>query len=301
MNVAEEIKRLKAERNAVILAHYYVPDEVQAVADYTGDSFYLAKVAAASDADCIVFAGVRFMGESTKILSPRKTVYLPVPAADCPMAHMVTEEQIEHIRRTVEDVAVVCYINSSAALKTHADVCVTSSNALRIVKALPQKNIYFIPDDNLGRFVAEQVPEKRFYFCGGHCPVHHRLTAEEVRAAKAAHPECKVLVHPECPKEVVDLADYAGSTAGILQYCRDSAADAFLIGTERGIFYQLKRSCPEKKFYLLSETLTCPDMKEITLASVLAALRGEVPAVELEESVRAAANRPLQAMLALGK
>lgn len=301
MDLISEIKRLKEEKNAVILAHYYVAGEVQEVADYTGDSFFLAQKAKESGADIIVFAGVRFMGESAKILSPEKTVYLPVPEADCPMAHMVTCAQIEEIKRTVADVAVVCYINSSAELKTLADVCVTSSNALKIVRALPQKNIYFIPDDNLGRFVAGQAPEKRFLFCSGHCPVHNALSAEDVLAAKAAHPGCPVLVHPECREEVVALSDYAGSTSGIIAYCRASEQKEFVIGTECGIFYELKRSCPDKIFHLLSEKLICKDMKYITLASVYRALQGEIPPVEVDFATRVAAQHSLDEMLRLGK
>ena len=212
----EEIMQLKKEKKAVIMAHYYVPDEVQEIADYIGDSFYLSKVATTVDADVIVFCGVSFMGESAKILNPEKTVLMPDPEADCPMAHMADAEKIRAVREKYPDVAVVCYINSTAELKTYSDVCVTSAKAERIVRALPNPVIYFIPDEHLGRHVAAQVPEKKFIFNDGYCPIHRDITREAVLAAKQAHPNAKFLVHPECPQDVVDLADYAGSTSGII-------------------------------------------------------------------------------------
>ena len=202
MSTVDKIEELKKQRNAVILAHYYVNDEVQAIADYVGDSFYLSKVAANLEAETILFCGVSFMGESAKILSPEKTVIMPDMQADCPMAHMADIEKIHEMRRTYEDLAVVCYINSTAELKTYSDVCVTSSNALKIVRALPNQHIYFIPDENLGRYVASQVPEKDFIFNDGFCHVHTSISAELVKKAKEAHPKAEILVHPECTGEV---------------------------------------------------------------------------------------------------
>ena len=195
--ITEEIRRLKEENNAVILAHYYVDGQVQEAADYVGDSFYLAKMAAKTDKQTIVFCGVRFMGESAKILNPDRCVLLPDESADCPMAHMATEEQILRLRKEVPDLAVVCYINSSAKLKSLSDVCVTSSNAVKIVGALPNKNILFIPDANLGGYVQKQFPEKNFYFSGGYCPVHAVLLEEDILSEKQAHPQAKFLVHAE--------------------------------------------------------------------------------------------------------
>lgn len=226
-DLQNRIKQLKQEKNAVILAHYYVHDEVQEIADYIGDSFYLSKVATKTDADTIVFCGVSFMGESAKILNPEKTVLMPDETADCPMAHMADIDRIEELRKEYPDLAVVCYINSTAELKCHADVCVTSSNAIRIVKALPNKNIFFIPDENLGRFVAKQVPEKNFIFNDGYCHVHASIRKDQVEAAKklirmhllsftrsadrkfliwqislAVHPKSLITLHPLMPKNL---------------------------------------------------------------------------------------------------
>lgn len=297
----ERILQLKREKNAVILAHYYVADELQELADFTGDSFYLSQRAAESEADVIVFCGVRFMGESAKILCPKKTVYLPEPTADCPMAHMASVEGIEKIKEETDDLAVVCYINSTAELKAHSDVCVTSSNALKIVKSLPQENIYFIPDGNLGRFVEKQCPEKNFYFSDGFCCVHAHLRASDVEAAKREHPGLKVLVHPECREEVTALADFVGSTKGIIEFATKSEDQGFIIGTEQGVLYELKKRNPEKQFYLLKSDMVCRDMKKLHLESLLNALEGEVPEVTLSETERKAAEICLLKMLQLGK
>ena len=231
MTVAEEIQKLKKEKDAIILAHYYVRPEVQDVADYIGDSFYLSKIAASAKEKTIVFCGVGFMGESAKILSPDKTVLMPAMDADCPMAHMATEEGIRKVREEYDDVAVVCYINSTAALKELSDVCVTSANAVKIVKALPNKNIFFIPDRNLAHFIAEQVPEKNFIYNEGFCIVHEFMDPEEVKAAKEAHPDALVLAHPECPQTVLKQADYIGSTSGIIKYAQESDNKEFIICT----------------------------------------------------------------------
>lgn len=297
----ERIRRLKKERNAVILAHYYVADDLQELADYTGDSFYLSQRAAESTADEIIFCGVRFMGESAKILCPEKRVYLPEPKADCPMAHMASVEEIGRMREEYPDLAVVCYINSTAELKAHADVCVTSSNALKIVKALKEENIYFIPDGNLGRFVEAACPEKNFFFSDGFCCVHAHLRASDVLAAKREHPGVKVLVHPECRKEVCDLADYVGSTKGIIEYATKSEDKAFVIGTEQGVLYELNRRAPGKIFYPLTSDMVCRDMKKLTLESLLNALEGRVEEVTLTPSEIEKAKNCLQRMLEMGK
>ena len=301
MTAAEQIHRWKAEKNAVILAHYYVRPEIQEIADYVGDSYFLSEKAAELDAEIIVLCGVSFMGESAKILNTDKRVLLPEPEADCPMAHMATPEQVAEVRAGYDDLAVVCYVNSTAELKAVSDVCVTSSNAQKIVKALPQKNIFFIPDQNLAHFIAGQLPEKNFIFHTGYCPVHHDVRAEDIAEAKAEHPEALVLVHPECRPEVVSFADYAGSTAGILKFASESSCDSFIIGTEQGIFYQLKKRNPEKKFYPVGGGQICPGMKEITLEKVLRALEREKPEVEMEDRLSAASRRSLLRMLELSR
>lgn len=300
-DIAEQIEQLKKEKNAVILAHYYVPDEVQAVADYIGDSFYLSKIATQVGQDTIVFCGVSFMGESAKILNPDKTVLMPDETADCPMAHMADEEKIAAVRKQYDDVAVVCYINSTGELKKHSDVCVTSANAMKIVKALPNKNIYFIPDEHLGRYVASKVPEKNFIFNDGFCPVHAELTCETAERARAAHPDALLLVHPESRMEILEQADYVGSTSGIIDYATESDAEEFIIGTELGVMYELKQKNPGKKFYPLSENQFCSDMKKITLEKVLRCMQEKTGVVKVEEELRNSANAPLNKMLELAK
>ena len=225
MSIVDEIKQWKKEKNVVILAHYYVAPEIQDIADYIGDSFYLSKVAVSLKEQTIVFCGVSFMGESAKILNPEKTVLMPDATADCPMAHMADKETIKAMREKYDDLAVVCYINSTAELKKYSDVCVTSANAVKIVKALPNKNIFFIPDRNLAHFVASQVPEKHFVYNEGFCPTHERMIYEEVLEAKEQHPNALVLTHPECPKKILDISDYIGSTTGILNYAKESYAE----------------------------------------------------------------------------
>ena len=301
MTVKEEIQSLKKERNAIILAHYYVPDEVQEVADYIGDSFYLSKTAAKTDADVLVLCGVSFMGESAGILNPEKTVLMPDAEADCPMAHMATKEKILDMRSKYDDLAVVCYINSTAELKKYSDVCVTSANALKIVKALPNKNIYFIPDENLGQYIASQLPEKNFIFNDGRCPIHAALTAESLKRAKAAHPDAQVLIHPECVPETLELADYIGSTSGIINYATESDCKEFIICTEDGVMYELKKRNPEKTFYLADESSRCPGMKLVTLEKVLDVLKNDKNKVVVDEELREASMLPLKKMLELAK
>lgn len=297
MSITEQIKQLKKEKNAIILAHYYVPGEVQDVADYVGDSFYLSKVAVNAACQSIIFAGVEFMGESAKILNPDKHVYMPDSTADCPMAHMIEIDTIKKMQKTYEDLAVVCYINSTAETKTYADVCVTSSNAVEIVKKLPNKNIFFIPDQNLGSYVASQVPEKNIILNPGYCPRHHQITREQVLAAKAAKPAAPFLAHPECPKEVLEEADYIGSTAGIIAQAKKSTAKEFLIGTVVGVFHELEKQNPEKKFYAVNHAQVCMDMEKITLEKVKDVLQNQTNEVLVSEEVRRKALAPLTRML----
>lgn len=297
----EKIKRLKKEKNAVILAHYYAPDEVQRAADHIGDSYYLAKKARDTDADVIVFCGVEFMGESAKLLNPEKTVLMPDRSADCPMAHMVTEEKIREVREKHDDVAVVCYINSTARLKTLSDVCVTSANAVNIVKKLPNKNIFFIPDGNLGRFVKEQVPEKNIILNDGYCPIHNFLPVSALDKCKAEHPDAEVLAHPECRAELLEKADYIGSTSGIIAYAEKSDAEEFIVCTEQGVGFELRSRCPGKKFYFASDELICADMKLNTLEKLVSCLENGSGEVHIDEDVREAALKPLNRMLELAK
>lgn len=299
--IKSRIESLKKEKNTVILAHYYVPAEVQEIADYIGDSFYLSKIAKEASQDTIVFCGVSFMGESAKILSPGKLVLMPDVTADCPMAHMAQVSKIEEVRREYDDVAVVCYINSTGELKQHSDVCVTSANATKIVKALPNKNIYFIPDGNLGRYVATQVKDKHFIFNDGFCPVHAEVCKDDVRAAKEAHPGALLLVHPECRMEILEEADYIGSTSGIIDYASKSSVNEFIIGTELGVMYELEQKNPGKKFYPLVSGQICPDMKKITLEKVLKCMEEESGVVEVGEELRNSAIASLDRMLELAR
>lgn len=297
IELVDKIKRLKEEKDAVILAHYYVDDDVQEIADYVGDSFYLAKVATGIDKKVILFCGVMFMGESAKILNPSKTVLLPDATADCPMAHMAKISRIKKLREQYDDLAVVCYVNSTAELKMHSDICVTSSNALDIVKSLPNKNIFFIPDENLGGYVKDKVKDKNIILNDGFCHVHKELSKESVLAAKEAHKDALFLVHPECRKEIVDLADYAGSTAGIIDFATKSDAEEFIIGTELGVMYELKVKNPHKKFYPAYEKQICPNMKKITLSKIAATLENMENEVKLSDEIIDKANAPLKRML----
>ena len=295
-----EIQKLKKEKNAIILAHYYVNEELQALADYVGDSFYLAKVAKGTDADVVVFCGVSFMGESAKMLNPEKTVLMPDITADCPMAHMAQVEKIKELREKYEDLAVVCYINSTAELKSHSDVCVTSSNAVKIVKNLPNRNIFFIPDVNLGRFVAEQVPEKNVILNDGYCPIHKDISGTSVKELKKKHPAALVMAHPECKENVVKLADYVGSTADMIAFAKQSECKEFIVCTEEGVNYRLRQDNPDKKFYFGGEYL-CRDMKLNTLEKVLHVLKTGENEMKLPEELCERAVAPLDRMLDLAK
>lgn len=297
----QKISELKKEKNAVILAHYYTSDDVQGLADYVGDSFYLAKVAQKTDADVIVFCGVSFMGESAKILNPDKTVLMPDLSADCPMAHMVADGKIAEMHRQYDDLAVVCYINSTAELKMQSDVCVTSSNAIQIVRALKEKNIFFIPDRNLGRFVAEQIPEKNIILNDGCCPIHKAITAEELLASKARHPDAPVLSHPECRPEILALSDYVGSTADIIAYAKAHDDRSFIICTEDGVTYPLLMDSPKKHFHFPHNFPPCVDMKKNTPEKILHVLQTGENEITVSDEVRQRALVPLERMLSLAK
>lgn len=299
--IKQRIQQLKKECNAVILAHYYAPDDVQEIADYVGDSFYLSKLATTLPQTVLCYCGVFFMAESAKALNPEKTVLLPEREADCPMAHMVDPNQIQQLKQQYADLAVVCYVNSTATIKSYADVCVTSSNAVQIVQALPNQHIFFIPDWHLGSYIAEQVPEKHIILNDGCCPIHDAITKDGVFQQKQLHPNALILVHPECPKEVVALGDYVGSTSGILTYAKHSPCNEFIIATENGILYELTKQNPNKKFYPATNNQICIDMKKITVDKVLSALETMQPTVEMDATLITSSKRPLLRMLELTK
>ncbi|WAM35194.1 quinolinate synthase NadA [Caldicellulosiruptor acetigenus] len=295
-----EIYKLKREKNALIVAHNYQIDEVQEIADFVGDSFYLSKVCAERPEEVIVFCGVHFMAESAKILSPHKKVLLPEIDAGCPLADMVTAEDVENLKKKYPDYSIVCYINSPASVKAKSDVICTSSNAVKIVREFPNDKIIFLPDKNLGSFVRKQVPEKDIILWEGFCITHYKIKKEDVEKAKSAHPNALVLVHPECRPEVVELADFVGSTKQIIDFATASKEKEFIIGTEMGVLYSLKKLNPDKKFYILHPGMICPNMKKNTLQSVRDALLYERYQIEVEEEIMQGAKRALAKMLEMG-
>ena len=301
ITMRERIEQLKKEKDIVILAHYYVDGEVQEIADLVGDSYFLAKKATEVSQQNILFCGVSFMGESAKILNPGKRVIMADEFADCPMAPMVDIAKIQQVREQYPDVAVVCYVNSTAEIKAYSDVCVTSSNALRVVQSLPNKHIFFIPDNNLGRYISTLVPEKEFIFNDGFCHVHTSIHRENVEEAKKLHPNAPVLTHPECTADVLEISDFIGSTSEILDYATKSDAKEFIICTEMGIFFELEQKNPDKRFYSVGHRQFCPNMKKITLEKVVRAMEEMEPEVTMDEELRVKANAPLVKMLELAK
>jgi len=296
-DIQEKILSLKDEKNAVILAHFYQTMDIQNIADHVGDSFELARLAREARQPVIVLCGVRFMAESAKILNPDKTVLLPVQEAGCPMADMVTPEDVRALRRQYPDAAVMCYVNSSAAVKAESDICCTSSSSVQVAKSLRQKRIIFVPDRNLGAYTAAKVPEKEFILFHGFCPIHNRVSVSEVESAKAAHPGAKLLVHPECTPRVLELADYVGSTAGILEYVKKSPDKEFIIGTESGLVERLKQTAPDKTVYLLTNALVCPDMKKTKIGDVLSSLEKGIYEITLPENELMDARKSLERMV----
>ena len=296
----EKILKLKKEKNAIILAHLYQPSEIQEIADYIGDSYYLSKIARDCDENLIIFCGVKFMAESAKILSPEKTVILPAQNAGCPMADMASAPDLKEMIEKYPDAFKVCYINSSYEVKALCDVSVTSSSALDILKNVPNEQILFLPDRNLGSYIAEFFPEKEFIFWQGFCPTHERITTEDVLKAKIKYPNVKVLAHPECNKEVRDLCDYIGSTSGIIDYATKCEDKEFIICTEEGILYELTKRNPDKKFYF-PEKIVCPNMKKTSLENVYDALCGKIDEVILDSEISEKALTSLENMHKLGE
>ena len=299
--ILHRIEKLRKEKDVVLLAHYYVDGEVQKIADYVGDSFYLAKVATQVTQQNILFCGVKFMGESAKLLNPSKNVIMADDYADCPMAHMITAEKIREVKAKYDDLSVVCYVNSTADAKSESDVCVTSSNALKVVKNIKEKNIFFVPDNNLGRFIAEQLPEKNFIFNDGYCHVHKSINLDAVLEAKKLHPDAVILTHPECTMDILEISDYVGSTSQIIDYATNSDDKEFIICTEVGVFYELQMKNPEKKFYSAVSHQVCQNMKKVTLDKVLEALEKMGPYVELPDEIMEKAANPSFKMLELEK
>ena len=301
MNKIELIKDLKKKKKAVILAHYYTEDEIQKIADYIGDSYFLSKKAKELKEQVIVMCGVYFMGESVKLLNPNKKVIIPDKSADCPMAHMATLKSINEMRKKYEDLSVVCYVNSTVQLKALIDVCVTSANAVDIVKKLPNRNIFFIPDKHLGNFVASKVPEKNIIINDGYCPIHDRVEVKDIIELKEKYPQALVMVHPECSQEILELADYIGSTSGIIDFVSKSKNQDFIICTEIGILYELKNKNPNKNFYSPKNKMECLDMKKITLDKIIQVLETEENEIILDLEVAERAKKPLEKMLVLGR
>lgn len=300
-DLQDEILRLKKENDVCILAHSYTAHEILEVADFSGDSYALSVRAKSAPQKTVLMVGVRFMAETVKILSPEKTVLLSHPDAGCPMAEQMDKAMIEAARAETPGCAVVAYINTTAALKTVCDVCVTSSSAVKIVKQMPQKDILFIPDCNLGSFVQAQVPEKNIRLLQGGCPIHTSVCEQEAIDAKKRYPNAPLLVHPECKPEVVRHADYVGSTAGIMEFAKKSDSREFIIGTEMSIAEHLSYACPDKRFYPLSKKLICPDMKLSTLTDVYNAVAGNGgEEIVLDDETIRKARVCIDAMIALG-
>jgi len=295
----QEIVRLKEATDTLVLAHFYQPLHVQDVADVVGDSFEMARRAAEAEQDTIIICGVHFMAESAKILSPEKTILLPAPDAGCPMADMVTAEDVLALREAHPKAKVMCYVNSSAETKAVSDVCCTSSSAVRIARALDADEIIFVPDRNLGRYVAEQVPEKQFYFHPGFCPIHDRVTATQVRTAKERFPNAVFAAHPECREEVLDLADFIGSTAQIIAFARETDAEEIIIGTEIGVLELLQREMPQKRILSVSASFVCPNMKKISLQDIYNSLAVGIHEIKMTPAEIEAAKSSLDLMISL--
>lgn len=298
-DIIEKIQKLKKSMGAVILAHNYVNAEVQDIADITGDSLGLSIEAARTSAPVIVFAGVRFMAETAKILSPKAEVLLPVPDAGCPMADMASADKVAEYRRRHPGTVMVAYVNTTAAVKAEVDICCTSANADKVIRSLPpEAPVMFLPDRNLGANTAAQL-HRPMELWPGFCPTHNRITAEDIRNARMAHPGALVMVHPECLPEVVAEADAALSTGGMLKYAKESAADEFIVGTEHGIMHRMVLDNPGKRFYALQPVPLCVNMKKLSLEAVLHALESHTEQIELPAEIMEKARRPIERMLAI--
>ena len=300
-NLIEKIKKLKEEKNAIILAHSYQNIEIDEVADFVGDSLYLSQKAKETNADIIVFAGVYFMAQTAKIISPQKKVLLPNVNAGCLMADMINHEQIVNFKKKFPELPVVCYINSTAEVKAECDICCTSSNALQIVKSLNAPKVLFVPDANLGKCVERELSGIEVVTYQGNCPVHHNVTIQNIIDARTKYPQAKILIHPECKPEVSILGDYVGSTSGIIDYVKKSSEKQFVIVTEKGVADRLKRDCPDKEFILISESMLCESMKLTTLEEILNSLENETHEITLSDVVREKSSLCIERMLKVSK
>tara|TARA_X000000950_G_scaffold5105_1_gene5282 strand:+ start:50 stop:952 length:903 start_codon:yes stop_codon:yes gene_type:complete len=299
MTLANEIDQLKKERGAVIIAHNYQPDEVQALADFTGDSLELSRKAAELDEEVIVFCGVHFMAETAAILSPEKTILLPDQFAGCPMADMITADQLRARKAEHPDAVVIAYVNSSAAVKAETDLCCTSSNAVKIVQSVPaDRDIIFVPDTHLGHYVQELVGREMIIW-DGYCPTHSRIRDRDIVREKQDHPQAKVMSHPECPQNIRDVSDYLLSTGQMIEHARNSDENEFIVATEMGLLYRLRNENPEKKFYSVSDRALCPNMKKIDAEKVLWSLEDMQHRITVPEDISTKARRSIEAMLEL--
>jgi quinolinate synthase len=298
-DLVEQIAELREDLNAIILAHNYQRGEVQDIADYTGDSLELSRKAAGTDAEVIVFCGVHFMAETAKILSPEKTVLLPDEEAGCPMADMITSDQLGHEKAKYAGVQVVCYVNSSADVKAGSDICCTSANAVQVVQAMDEdRPILFVPDQYLGHYAMRKTG-REMHLWPGYCPTHMKIGVEDISRQRARYPEAKVVVHPECRPEVIDAADEALSTGGIIRFAQSYQGDALIVGTETGILHRLQKENPAVEYVAVTDRGVCPNMKRITLEKVLWSMQEMEPRIEVEEDVRQGALAALERMLAL--
>jgi quinolinate synthase len=296
--IKARILQLAEEKNALLMAHNYQRDEIQEIAHVTGDSLALSIEAARTDKEVIVFCGVHFMAESAALLGPQKTVLLPRHDAGCPMADMVTAEGLRKMKQEYPKATVVTYVNSSAAVKAESDICCTSSNAVNVVRSLDSDEVLLVPDRNLGRYIASQV-DKTCHVWDGFCPTHERLLVSEIEAARAAHPDALFMAHPECPPEILELADHICSTSGMYEYAAKSPAKSFIVGTEMGILYRLRTENPDKTFILPSERLICPNMKLTSLEDLLECLETMSPRVTVDPQTAEKARLALDRMLAV--
>ena len=299
--IVEKINKLKREKNAVILAHCYQPVEIDFVADYVGDSLYLSQVASKTSADIIIFAGVYFMAQTAKILSPDKKVLLPQMQAGCRMADMIDYKQMLDFKNKYPNVPVVCYVNSTAEVKSECDLCVTSSNAVRVIKAMGMEKILFVPDTYLGKWVEKQLGNIEIITYPGFCPTHLQIRPTDIEQARIAHPNALVLAHPECHMSVSDIADYVGSTTGIMNFAKESDNKEFIIATEQGVVDRLKRDYPEKEFYPVKNNIVCPNMKMTSLEDVLYVLENEANEITVDDKIAKKAVRCIDAMLEASK
>lgn len=297
--IIQKINKLKKEKNAIVLAHTYQNIEIDEVADFSGDSLYLSRQAAAANADIIVFAGVYFMAETAKILSPDKTVLLPNLSAGCAMADKINAAQLREFKKNHPGLPVVCYVNSTAEVKAESDICCTSANALNVVKSLNAKEVLFVPDKHLGAYAQSQIEGVKVITYPGFCPVHHAITVDDIKEKKLLYPDAKVMVHPECPDAVTQTADFVGSTTAIIKAVKQSKAQEFIIVTEKGVVQRLERDCPDKKFVLINEKAVCETMKLLHLEDILRSLENNEYEIKVDEKIAARALKSIDRMISI--